>query len=83
VLGTDLELGSERTDVFAGKPAPTGYAQSLQERACPRLKRLELKRKPQIVYNFLYLTGTISYFFENIPIPDVTAMRHGVAERRN
>jgi hypothetical protein len=39
--------------------------------------------EPQIVYNFLYLTGTISWFFENIPIPDVTAMRHGVAERRN
>jgi hypothetical protein len=35
------------------------------------------------VYNFLYLTGTISWFFENIPCLAVTAMRHGVAERRN
>jgi hypothetical protein len=45
----------------------------------PRMKAA----KTQIVYNFLYLTGTIQWFFENIPFPDVTAMRHGVAERRN
>jgi hypothetical protein len=43
-----------------------------------------LKRpKQQIVYNFLYLAGTIHLFFENIPFRDVTAMRHEVAERRN
>ena len=75
---------AESADAFAGKP------RSYKTCAIPVGARLAREwittdepAKKQIVYNFLYLTGTISYFFENIPIPDVTAMRHGVAERRN
>ncbi|ROM32233.1 hypothetical protein BK644_03315 [Pseudomonas protegens] len=38
--------------------------------------------KTQIVYNFLYLYGTIHRLFENIAFPCVTALHFKVAERR-
>ncbi|CAI8808219.1 hypothetical protein EMIT0P260_10672 [Pseudomonas sp. IT-P260] len=65
---------------FADASHPSGS--KLPRHKCRR-NEAEWELHSIYVYNFLYLTGTICWFFENIPFRDVTAMRHEVAERRN
>ena len=69
---------------FSWRMASIGNGKSRGDRAGPFVSSDTADPgEAQIVYNFLYLTGTIHWFFENILCPAVTAMRHGVAERRN
>jgi hypothetical protein len=74
---------ADRSGAFASKLAPTRAARAFVGASLLANEGTVDRNEKQIVYNFRYLTGTIYWFFENIQPRAVTAMRHGVAERRN